>query len=182
MRIQHCLYNCRWNLAISYGWKPHDIDEDHDTSEARFLQPSIRLRYNYYVQLVATKRDWMRVPNFKIWSPRQRGGGKLVVHITVAFPYNIGNIANLSIYKFMRPSGRPTASVFINVFFIKRARDYRSPCHLAHGATSRTPKHQNIKIFKLPQLNQNGVNWGGDCRFKVARTSKYHGDCKKAWV
>ena len=26
----------------------------------------------------------MRVPNLKIWSPRQRGGWKLVVHITVA--------------------------------------------------------------------------------------------------
>jgi hypothetical protein len=42
----------------------------------------MRLRYNYYVQLVATRRDWMRVPNLKIWSPRQRGGWKLVVHIT----------------------------------------------------------------------------------------------------
>jgi hypothetical protein len=49
----------------------------------KFLQPSIRLRYNYYVQLVATRRDWMRVPNLKFWSPRQRGGWKLVVHITV---------------------------------------------------------------------------------------------------
>jgi hypothetical protein len=61
----------------------YDIDEDHDNAEARFLQPSIRLRYNYYVQLVATRRDWMRVPNLKFWSPRQRGGWKLVVHITV---------------------------------------------------------------------------------------------------
>ena len=33
------------------------------------------VRYNCYVQLVATKRDWMRVPNLKFWSPRQRGGG-----------------------------------------------------------------------------------------------------------
>jgi hypothetical protein len=40
----------------------------------RFLQPSIQLRYNYYVQLVATKRDWMRVPNLKSRSARQRGG------------------------------------------------------------------------------------------------------------
>jgi len=61
----------------------YDIDEDHDTTEPKFLQPSMRLRYNYYVQLVATRRDWMRVPNLKIWSPRQRGGWKLVVHITV---------------------------------------------------------------------------------------------------
>jgi hypothetical protein len=56
---------------------------NNDTAEAKFLQPSMRLRYNYYVQLVATRRDWMRVPNLKIWSPRQRGGWKLVVHITV---------------------------------------------------------------------------------------------------
>jgi len=49
----------------------------------RFLQPSIRLRYNYYVQLVATKRGRMRVPNLKFWSARQRGGGKLVVYIVV---------------------------------------------------------------------------------------------------
>ena len=72
-QIQCCLCNCRRNLAISYGWEPHDINEDRDTAEAKFLQPSIRLRYNYYVQLVATRRDWMRVPNLKIWSPRQRG-------------------------------------------------------------------------------------------------------------
>jgi hypothetical protein len=24
-RIQRCLCNCRWDLAISYRWKPHDI-------------------------------------------------------------------------------------------------------------------------------------------------------------
>ena len=29
--------------------------------------------YNYYVQLVAIKRDWMRVPNLKSYSARQRG-------------------------------------------------------------------------------------------------------------
>ena len=32
-------------------------------ARARFLQPSIRFRYNYHVQLVAIKRHWMRVPN-----------------------------------------------------------------------------------------------------------------------
>src|SRR5271169_2348972 len=84
-RIQCRLCNCRRNLAISYGWKPYDINEDHDTAEARFLQPSIRLRYNYSVQLVATRRDWIRVPNLKFWSARQRGGWKLVVHITVTY-------------------------------------------------------------------------------------------------
>ena len=77
-----------------------DINEDHDTAEAKFLQPSMRLRYNYYVQLVVTRRDWMRVPNLKFWSARQRGGWKLVVHITVystsIFPqvgYYLGNNA-----------------------------------------------------------------------------------------
>ena len=60
------------------------FDKDHDiVGSRRFSQPSIWLRYNYYVQLVATKRDWMRVPNVKCWSPRQNGGVKLVVHITV---------------------------------------------------------------------------------------------------
>ena len=34
----------------------------------RFLQPSIRLRYNYYAQSVAIKRGRMRVANLKIWS------------------------------------------------------------------------------------------------------------------
>ena len=53
--------------------------------QLQFLQPSIRLRYNYYVQLVATKRGRMRVPNLKFWSPRQRGGVKLVVHRAVQF-------------------------------------------------------------------------------------------------
>jgi hypothetical protein len=36
----------------------------------RFLQPSIRLRFDYYVQLVAIKRDWMRVANLKFRSAR----------------------------------------------------------------------------------------------------------------
>jgi len=49
------------------GVGTYDVDENHDNAEARFLQPSIRLRYNYYVQLVATRRDWMRVPNLKFW-------------------------------------------------------------------------------------------------------------------
>ena len=40
---------------------------------------AIRLRYNYYVQLVAIKRGRMRVANLKFWSARQRGGVKLVV-------------------------------------------------------------------------------------------------------
>ena len=46
----------------------------------RFLQPSIRLRFNYYVQLVAIRRNWMRVPNLQL---AKGGGVKLVVHITV---------------------------------------------------------------------------------------------------
>jgi hypothetical protein len=36
----------------------------------RFLQPSIRLRYNYYVRLVAIRRGRMRL---KFWSACQRG-------------------------------------------------------------------------------------------------------------
>jgi len=52
--------------------------------EARFLQLSIRLHFNYYIQLVAIKRDWMREANLKSRSARLRGGVKLVVNITVA--------------------------------------------------------------------------------------------------
>ena len=62
-----CKYCMGGNLTI--------FDKDHDTAGSqRFLQPSIRLRYNYYVQLVASRRDWMRVPNVKFWGARQRGG------------------------------------------------------------------------------------------------------------
>ena len=46
---------------------------------------AIRLRYNYYVQLVAIKRGRVRVANSKLRSARQRGGGKLVVQCTVAY-------------------------------------------------------------------------------------------------
>ena len=41
-----------------------------DYEHFRFLQPSTRLRYNYYVQLVAIKRGRMRVANLKFWSAR----------------------------------------------------------------------------------------------------------------
>jgi hypothetical protein len=80
-RIQRCLCNCRWNLAIPYGWKPHGIWQRSRyyggrpiANSSGFLQPSIRLRYNYCVQLVAVRRDWMRVANLKSRSARQRGG------------------------------------------------------------------------------------------------------------
>jgi len=63
-----------------YLTKVTTLQRKADREQLKFLQPSIRLCYNYYVQLVATKRDWMRVPNLKFWSPRQRGGWKLVVH------------------------------------------------------------------------------------------------------
>ena len=43
----------------------------------------------------------------------------------LAFPYNIGNIANLSIRKFMRLSSRFTASVFTDMLIIKGPRDCR---------------------------------------------------------
>ncbi len=39
------------------------------------LRAATCVRYNYYVQLVATKRDWMRVPNVKFWSTAEGGGG-----------------------------------------------------------------------------------------------------------
>ena len=79
-QVQRCLYrevDEIWQYCI--GGNLTIFDKDHDL----FLQPSIRLRYNYYVQLVATKRGRMRVPNVKFWSSRQRGGWKLVVHIAV---------------------------------------------------------------------------------------------------
>src|SRR6266566_7036800 len=47
------------------------------------LRAATCVRYNYYVQLVATKRDWMRVPNVKFWSTAERGGWKLVVNKAV---------------------------------------------------------------------------------------------------
>ena len=42
----------------------------------RFLQLSIGVCFNYYVQLVATKRGRMRVANLKFWSARQKGAGR----------------------------------------------------------------------------------------------------------
>ena len=39
--------------------------------ETKFLQSSIWLRYNYYVQLVATRRNWMRVTDLNL----AKGGG-----------------------------------------------------------------------------------------------------------
>jgi hypothetical protein len=65
MRIQRYLYrevDEIWQYRT--GGNLTIFDKDHDTAGSRgFLQPSIRLRYNYYVQLVATKRGRMRVPN-----------------------------------------------------------------------------------------------------------------------
>ena len=68
IRIERCLYrevDEIWQYRT--GGNLTTFDKDHGTAEEgrlrRFLQPSIRLRYNYHVQLVATKRDWMRVPN-----------------------------------------------------------------------------------------------------------------------
>ena len=42
----------------------------------RSLRIATAVRYSYYVQLVAIRRDWMRVPNLKSRSARQRGGGE----------------------------------------------------------------------------------------------------------
>jgi len=64
-------YHTGGNLTI--------FNKDHGTvGSRRFLQPSIRLRYNYYVQLVATKRDWIRVANLKILERSPKGGVYLV--------------------------------------------------------------------------------------------------------
>ena len=45
------------------------------------MQLSIRLRYNYYVQLVAIERDWMPVPNLQL----AKGGGGEAVYGDFAF-------------------------------------------------------------------------------------------------
>ena len=68
-------------IRNSIGGNLTIFNKDHDTAEegrlqialskassqskAKFLQLSIGVRYNYYVQLVAIKRDWIRVPNLK---------------------------------------------------------------------------------------------------------------------
>ena len=76
-----CLYReADENWKYRMGGNLTIFDKDHDTAGSRrFLQPSIRLRYNYYVQLVATRRDW----ECKILERSPKGGVKLVVHITV---------------------------------------------------------------------------------------------------
>ena len=56
---------------------------DYLSERFRFLQPSIRLHYNYYVQLVAIKRGRVRVANLKFWSARQKKRWKLVMHIAI---------------------------------------------------------------------------------------------------
>jgi hypothetical protein len=64
---------------VSYGQKPYDIWQRSRycggrPPETKFLQPSIWLRYNYYVQLVATKRNWMRVTNLNLAKKRGEAG------------------------------------------------------------------------------------------------------------
>jgi len=46
-------------------------------------KPSIWLRYNYYIQLVVIKRNWMHVPNLDISPFSLKGEGKAVVHKAV---------------------------------------------------------------------------------------------------
>ena len=58
------------------------FDKDHDTTEEADCKSSCSQTYGFatitmYVQLVATKRDWMRVPNLKFRNTRQK---ELVVH------------------------------------------------------------------------------------------------------
>ena len=59
---------------------------DSPRQRKRSLLAATCVRYNYYVQLVATKRDWMRVPNLKFQSAHQKGGVKLVVQQAVPVP------------------------------------------------------------------------------------------------
>ena len=51
--------------TLRYLIKITTLRRKADYEQLKFLQPSIRLRYNYYVQLVAIRRDWMRVANLK---------------------------------------------------------------------------------------------------------------------
>ena len=72
-------YHTGGNLTI--------FDKDHDTIESwsrRFLQPSIQLRYHYYVQFVAIKARSDARTEFKILEHSLKGGWKLVVHRAVA--------------------------------------------------------------------------------------------------
>ena len=70
----HIIDNMGGNLTIFN--KDHNTAEEgwsriaSSPSEAKFLQPSIRLHYNDYVQLVATKRGQMRVANLKFFNSR----------------------------------------------------------------------------------------------------------------
>jgi hypothetical protein len=48
----------RWKLAISYGWKPHNIWRRSRHCGRPIVNRGVR--YNCYVQLAAIKRNWMR--------------------------------------------------------------------------------------------------------------------------
>ena len=50
-RIQCCLCNCRWNFAISYGWKPHDIWQRSRLAEE---SRSRRFKHTASLQLLYT--------------------------------------------------------------------------------------------------------------------------------
>ena len=72
----------------------------------RSLRAATAVRYNYYVQLVAIERDWMRVPNLKYRSARQRGGWKhKAVHIQ-------------SLVKSIRPSAFFRQPTLLNYYII----------------------------------------------------------------
>jgi len=85
------------------------------------LRAGIGARYSYYVQLVATKRDWMPVANLK---SRQRGGEAGRAQSCSIAPYtNFGGVrcrlfANLSDVNDLL---RLTANGFRETFWVRSA-------------------------------------------------------------
>jgi hypothetical protein len=75
------------------------------------------------LQLVATRRDWMRVPNLKFWSS-PKGGWKLVVHITVykVLKNIILSVRPLYIPLYTRPTYKRYHEYHSNRIFLIRFR------------------------------------------------------------
>ena len=106
-----------------YLTKITTLQRKADREQLQFLRLSIGLRYNYYVQLVATKRDWMCVPNLKIWSPRQRGGGSCSTVNTTALCFlgegsKISNSLRASDLAWLPPTAHGNCSEAARTFAI----------------------------------------------------------------
>ncbi len=99
--------NCIQQLQRTASWLPRRTTEG--------------VRYNYYVQLVAIKRDWMRVANMDLSPCSPQGGWKLVV-----------NIAVLWFAKVLRKSNQEFSPL-------------RAQSHSMHGFSS--PKYTKIHLF-----------------------------------